>query len=105
MPQTHLGARPGTQGRSLRNSWVINPTCATTDALAQVKIGLRLITRRAKKDDQVDQHRGKKVRIKLHGKDNYQLDGDMVGEATALEAEIQPGALALCVPAVHAVGA
>jgi diacylglycerol kinase (ATP) len=70
-----------------------------------VKIGLRLITRRAKKDDQVDQRRGKKVRIKLHGKDNYQLDGDVVGEATALEAEIQPGALALCVPAVHAVGA
>jgi diacylglycerol kinase (ATP) len=67
-----------------------------------VKIGLRLITRRAKKDDQVDQRRGKKVRIKLHGKDNYQLDGDVVGEATALEAEIQPGALALCVPAVHA---
>ena len=70
-----------------------------------VKIGLRLITRRAKKDDQVDQHRGKKVRIKLHGKDNYQLDGDVVGEATALAAEIQPGALALCVPAVHAGGA
>ena len=67
-----------------------------------VKIALRLMTRRAKKDDQVDQHTGKRVRIKLHGKDNYQLDGDVVGEATTLDAEIQPGALALCVPAVHA---
>jgi diacylglycerol kinase family enzyme len=42
------------------------------------------------------------VRIRIHGKDNYQLDGDVVGEATTLDAEIQPGALALCVPAVHA---
>ena len=67
-----------------------------------VKIALRLMTRHAKKDDQVDQHTGKRVRIKLHGKDNYQLDGDVVGEATTLDAEIQPGALALCVPAVHA---
>ena len=67
-----------------------------------VKIALRLMTRRAKKDDQVDQHTGKRVRIKIHGKDNYQLDGDVVGEATTLDAEIQPGALALCVPAVHA---
>jgi diacylglycerol kinase (ATP) len=65
-----------------------------------VKIALRLMTRRAKKDDQVDQHTGKRVRIRIHGKDNYQLDGDVVGEATTLDAEIQPGALALCVPAV-----
>ena len=70
-----------------------------------VKIALRLMTRRAKKDDQVDQHTGKRVRIRIHGKDNYQLDGDVVGEATTLDAEIQPGALALCVPAVHALGA
>ena len=67
-----------------------------------VKIALRLMTRRAKKDDQVDQHTGKRVRIRIHEKDNYQLDGDVIGEATTLDAEIQPGALALCVPAVHA---
>jgi diacylglycerol kinase (ATP) len=63
------------------------------------KLALRLITRRPKKDDQVDQHTGKRVRIKIHGKDNYQLDGDVVGESTTLFAEIQPGALAICVPA------
>jgi len=64
-----------------------------------VKVVLRLITRRAKKDDQVDQHMGKRVRITIDGKDNYQLDGDVVGESTTLDAEIQPGALAICVPA------
>jgi diacylglycerol kinase (ATP) len=64
-----------------------------------VKVALRLITRRAKKDDQVDQHAGKRVRIVIDGKDNYQLDGDVVGECTTLFAEIQPGALAICVPA------
>jgi diacylglycerol kinase (ATP) len=67
-----------------------------------VKIALRLITRRAKKDDQVDQHTGTRVRIKIHGKDNYQLDGDVIAEATTLDAEIQPAALAICVPAVIA---
>ncbi len=64
-----------------------------------VKLALRLITRRAKKDDQVDQRTGKRVRITIHGKDNYQLDGDVVGESTTLDAEIQPGALTICVPA------
>ena len=57
------------------------------------------MTRRAKKDDQVDHHTGKKVRIQIHGKDNYQLDGDVVGESTTLTAEIQPGALSICLPA------
>ena len=64
-----------------------------------VKLALRLITRRAKKDDQVDQRKGKTVRIMIDGKDNYQLDGDVVGESTTLFAEIQPGALVICVPA------
>jgi diacylglycerol kinase family enzyme len=64
-----------------------------------VKLGLRLITRRAKKDDQVDQRKGKSVRIVIDGKENYQLDGDVVGESTTLFAEIQPGALAIYVPA------
>jgi YegS/Rv2252/BmrU family lipid kinase len=63
-----------------------------------VKLALRLITRRAKKDDRVDQRTGKRVRIIIDGKDNYQLDGDVVGESTTLTAEIQPGALAICVP-------
>lgn len=66
------------------------------------KLALRLLTRRPKKDDQVDQHTGKRVRIMINGKDNYQLDGDVVGESTILDAEIQPGALAICVPPAQA---
>jgi diacylglycerol kinase (ATP) len=64
-----------------------------------IKLALRLLTRRAKKDDQVDQHSGKQVRIKIHGKDNYQLDGDVVGESRILTAEIQPGVLSVRIPA------
>jgi diacylglycerol kinase (ATP) len=52
-----------------------------------------VITRRPEKDDQVDQHTGKKVEITLHGEDTYQLDGDVAGECATLSAEIQPGAL------------
>jgi diacylglycerol kinase (ATP) len=63
-----------------------------------VKLGLRLITRRPKKDDQVDQVAGKRVKISIHGVDNYQLDGDVVGAGSTLTAEIRPGALTICVP-------
>lgn len=69
-----------------------------------IKLALRLLTRRAKKDDQVDQHSGKKVRIRIHGKESYQLDGDVVGESGALTAEIQPGALSIRIPAPVVVG-
>ena len=62
-----------------------------------IKLALRLITRRAKKDDQVDQRKEEQVRITIDGKDSYQLDGDVIGESTTLFAEIQPGALAICV--------
>ena len=64
-----------------------------------IKLALRLIARRPKRDDQVDQHSGKRVGIRIDGKDNYQLDGDVVGESTTLTAEIQPGALTVCAPA------
>jgi diacylglycerol kinase (ATP) len=61
-----------------------------------VKLALRLITRRPKTDDQVDQHRGKIVRVKIHGSDIYQLDGDVFGEGSTLTAEVQPNALTIC---------
>jgi diacylglycerol kinase (ATP) len=34
-----------------------------------IKLALRLITRKPKRDDQVDQHSGKRVRIRIDGKD------------------------------------
>lgn len=64
-----------------------------------LKLALRLVTRRPKKDDQVDQHSGKVVHIKVEGVENYQLDGDVAGECTTLTAEIRPGALTICTPA------
>lgn len=67
-----------------------------------VKLALRLITRRPKKDDQVDQRPGKVVKVMIAGKDNYQLDGDAVGECTSLIAEVQPGVLTICVPTPEA---
>jgi diacylglycerol kinase family enzyme len=38
------------------------------------------------------------VGIRIDGKDNYYLDGDVLGESTTLTAEIQPGALTVCAP-------
>jgi diacylglycerol kinase (ATP) len=63
-----------------------------------VKLGLRLITRRPQRDDQVDQLAGKRVKITIRGADNYQLDGDVVGAGTILTAQVRPAALTICVP-------
>jgi len=57
-----------------------------------------MITRRAQKDDRVDQLKGKRVSITLDSPDDYQLDGDVAGTCTSLQAEVQPGALTVCVP-------
>jgi diacylglycerol kinase (ATP) len=99
---------------TLRGNIVLIPGASPDDGLLDlyiasprrfrhwIKVALRLLTRRAKKDDQVDQYTAKRVRITIDGKDDYQLDGDIVGESTTLDAEIQPGALAICVPAKSA---
>ena len=62
------------------------------------RVFLRLITRRRHGDDKVDQWRGQRVEVRLREPDNYQLDGDVVGEMHTLVAEVQPGALTICVP-------
>ena len=64
-----------------------------------VKLALRTVTRRAKKDDQVDQRSGTSVRIRLVNKENYQVDGDVVGEGSNLSASIVAGALTVAVAA------
>jgi len=63
-----------------------------------LRVLLRLITRRRHQGDQVDQWRGERVEVRLRQPDSYQLDGDVVGECRTLTAEIQPGALTVCVP-------
>jgi diacylglycerol kinase (ATP) len=64
-----------------------------------LKVALRIITRRPRKDDQVDQHTARSVRVTLHDRDTYQLDGDAIGDCHMMVAEVQPGALSVCVPA------
>jgi diacylglycerol kinase (ATP) len=64
-----------------------------------IRVFLRLITRRRNESDRVDQWRGRRVEVVLERPDNYQLDGDVVGEARRMVAEIQPQALAVRVPA------
>src|SRR4051794_5563375 len=94
----------------LRGNLVLVPGASPDDGLLDVyiasprrfrhwaKLGLRLITRRPKKDDQVDQVAGKRVKLAIHGAENYQLDGDVVGAGTTLTAEVRPAALTICVP-------
>jgi diacylglycerol kinase (ATP) len=57
-----------------------------------------LITRRPRRDDRVDQWSGKRVEVRLRRPDPYQLDGDVIGDCRSLRAEVNPGALTVCVP-------
>ena len=66
-----------------------------------LKLALRLITRRPKKDDQVDQRTGRTVTVRLERTESYQLDGDVIGECTTLTATVKPGALVVCAPAAE----
>jgi diacylglycerol kinase (ATP) len=58
-----------------------------------LKLVLRMITRRAQKDDRVDQAKGKRVSITLEEEDDYQLDGDVMGGCRRMLAEVNAGAL------------
>jgi diacylglycerol kinase (ATP) len=66
-----------------------------------IKVVLRMITRRPQRDDRVDQLKGRAVTITLKSPDDYQLDGDVMGECRRMRAEVQPGALSVKVPATH----
>ena len=59
---------------------------------------LRLITRRPRSDDRVDQWQATHVEVRLDHPDPYQLDGDVMGDCRSLRAEVSPGALTVCVP-------
>jgi diacylglycerol kinase (ATP) len=63
-----------------------------------LRVLLRLITRRPRKDDRVDQWRATHVEVRLDHPDPYQLDGDVIGDCRRLRAEVTPGALTVCVP-------
>jgi diacylglycerol kinase family enzyme/membrane-associated phospholipid phosphatase len=68
-----------------------------------VRITTRVLTRRKRPDAQIDRFTGSKVTITVEERDQYQLDGDTVGECQTMVAEIVPGALILRVPRTAAV--
>lgn len=63
-----------------------------------VRITTRVLTRQRRADEQVDRLTGRKVTITVEERDQYQLDGDTVGECGTMVAEVRPGALTLRVP-------
>jgi diacylglycerol kinase (ATP) len=63
-----------------------------------LRVLLRLITRRPRTDDRVDQWQATQVEVRLKHPDPYQLDGDVVGDCRTLRAEVRPSALTVCVP-------
>jgi diacylglycerol kinase (ATP) len=63
-----------------------------------LRVVLRLLTLRPRRDDRVDQWQGRKVEVRLRHPDPYQLDGDVIGDCRSLRAEVAPKALTVCVP-------
>jgi YegS/Rv2252/BmrU family lipid kinase len=63
-----------------------------------LRVVLRMITRRPQRDDRVDQLKGRRVVITLTEPDDYQMDGDVIGEGRRLLAEVRPDALQVRVP-------
>ena len=63
-----------------------------------VRLTTRVLTRRRQPDDQLDRLTGHRVTITVDERDQFQLDGDNVGECNTLTAEVVPGALRLRVP-------
>jgi diacylglycerol kinase (ATP) len=63
-----------------------------------LRVMLRLLTLRPRRDDRVDQWQGRKVEVRLRHPDPYQLDGDVIGDCRSLLAEVAPKALTVCVP-------
>jgi len=63
-----------------------------------VRLTTRVLTRQRRSDEQLDRITGRKVTISVEQRDQYQLDGDTVGECGTLVAEVKPAALTLRVP-------
>ncbi len=63
-----------------------------------VRLTARVLARQRRSDDQLDRLTGQRVKITVDPPDQYQMDGDTVGECRSLLAEVQPGALLLRTP-------
>ncbi|CAN5161070.1 hypothetical protein BH09ACT10_BH09ACT10_10880 [soil metagenome] len=66
--------------------------------LGWLAIGVRIIGRQKRTNARLDRMTGKKVVIRAERPAPMQLDGDPVGEATELTAEVRPGVLLLRAP-------
>lgn len=62
-----------------------------------IGIARRIVTRKQQPGDRVDQLVGKRVEVVMKEPDEYELDGDTMGSCQRLVAEIEPGALRVCV--------
>ncbi|GAA1429935.1 hypothetical protein GCM10009616_13200 [Microlunatus lacustris] len=69
-----------------------------------VRLTTRVLTRQRRSDEQLDRITGRKVTITVEERDQYQLDGDTVGECGRMVAEVKPGALVLRVPRTSGQG-
>jgi diacylglycerol kinase (ATP) len=67
-------------------------------AMHWLRVLLRLITLRPRRDDRVDQWQAQQVEVRLRHPDPYQLDGDVIGDCRNLRAEVAAKALTVCVP-------
>jgi diacylglycerol kinase (ATP) len=67
-------------------------------SLDWVRLTTQVLTRRKRTDPQLDRLTGQKVTITVDGPDQYQMDGDTVGECSSMVAEVVPGGLTLRVP-------
>ncbi len=63
-----------------------------------LRITTRVLTRQRRSDEQLDRMTGRRVTITVAERDQYQLDGDTVGECGTMVAQIKPAALTLRVP-------
>ncbi len=63
-----------------------------------VRLTTQVLTRQQRTDRQLDRLTGRRVSIKVDGRDHYQMDGDTVGVCSTMTAEVRPGALRLRVP-------
>lgn len=62
-----------------------------------IAVVLRLLTRKERTWDRVDQLVGRRVEVLLDEPAEYELDGDAIGRCRRLVAEIEPGVLEVCV--------
>ncbi len=63
------------------------------------RVVARLITRRAQKEDPIEIRAARSAIIQLRDRENFQLDGDVEGDFLRMEAEIDPQAVIVRVPA------